>query len=73
MIEKVTMHTVKCDVCGKEAFEGREVVAWDSADFARDMSGEEGWTNDGEKDYCPDCYRHTGDGELSVYDEEPED
>jgi hypothetical protein len=48
--KSVTMWTIQCDACGKEAFEGQEIVAWsdktgaemsliDNADWSIDPSG----------------------------------
>ena len=57
-VKPVTMYTVVCDECGRDAFEGGEYVAWSEQDQALEMarelveSGE--WSEHGGKHRCED-------------------
>jgi hypothetical protein len=73
MIKKVTMYTVVCDNCGKDAFKGDECIAWNDEDVAHELAGEKDWEQDDKKDYCPDCYFYNSDGELTIDENERAD
>lgn len=55
--EKVMWHVI-CDGCGADAQEGADYVAWADRDTARidPVDGSGWWTDDAERDLCPDCY-----------------
>lgn len=54
MIKEVTMYTVVCDRCGKDACADSESSCWSEPAFVREMACD-GWEEVGSKDYCPDC------------------
>ena len=60
----VAMYTFVCDVCGKDAFQGGEVVAWDSEDSAELMALEsEFHRTDDDRIVCWDCWSRSLDDE----------
>ena len=70
MIKKVTMFTVLCDRCGKDACEGTDWSCWDSPEAVRECSSE-GWENIDEKDYCPACLTWNEDESELIPKPEP--
>ena len=53
--EKIMWHVI-CDGCGIDAQEGSEHVAWEPREASRFYSTEsEWWTDDADRDLCPDC------------------
>ncbi len=54
MIKEVTMYTIVCDRCGKDACEGTDYSGWDCIEGVRE-SACEGWLHEDGKDYCWGC------------------
>lgn len=73
MIKPVTMYTVLCDCCGKDAFEDCEQgVAWTDSSSAIQLAEESGWETEDGKNYCEDCQHWTEEGER-VYKKKNKD
>ena len=66
MTKEVTMYTIICDVCGKDACEGTEYAGWSDVDIVIEMAVDEGWIDVPGKHYCPDCYSYNNNGKLVV-------
>jgi hypothetical protein len=54
MTKEVTMYTIICDRCGKDACEGTDYSGWDCIEGVRE-SACEGWLHADGKDYCCEC------------------
>lgn len=54
MIKEVTMYTIHCDRCGRDACKGAEYRAWDSPESVLEMACD-GWLHEDGKDYCYEC------------------
>lgn len=67
MITKIDSFIIECDNCG-EHFEnyntGFSIFSLESD--AREQSSEEGWHEDKEKNYCPDCHDFDSNDELII-------
>lgn len=61
MIKEVTMYTVICDRCGKDACEGQEYSCWEDEFAAREMCCHDDWHEINDKDYCPACVTWNAD------------
>ena len=65
-LKEVTMYTVICDGCGKDAGEGSEIVAWSDQSGAVETADYSDWSvhrSDG-RHLCFDCtLKETGDDE----------
>ena len=62
--EKVMWHVI-CDGCGADAQAFRLTVAWAERDTARYEPEENGWwTDDAERDLCPDCWGKLDEARL---------
>lgn len=55
MIKEVTMYTVICDRCGKDACQGTDWSAWGDKFDAEDVALDADWIQHEGKDYCTDC------------------
>ena len=43
MVKEVTMYTVICDGCAKQAFEDDEIVAWSDVSSALELADHSNW------------------------------
>lgn len=72
MIKEVTMYTVVCDNCGKDANEGSEFSCWNDKEWAQEEAMECDWIKEGDKHYCPDCYEYDDNDNLIIKSKEAE-
>lgn len=68
MILPKAFFTIICDNCGADAFDGDEVSAWNTAEFAWDTAEEIGWAEYEGKHYCPVCFRYDDEGGVEIQD-----
>ncbi|MEO5991162.1 MAG: hypothetical protein ABIP68_05960 [Ferruginibacter sp.] len=61
MIKQATIYTVVCDNCGKDANEEANYPVCKSTLYVKDINMKDGWLNDYDKHYCPDCFVVKGD------------
>jgi hypothetical protein len=66
MIKEVTMFTVICDNCGKDANDGAEYSCWNDKSFAEDIAVEFGYLKNDNKHYCQDCFSYDEDDKLVI-------
>lgn len=69
MVKEVTMYTVVCDGCGKDANEGTEFAGWNNKSYTEDVAIDADWIKQDEKHYCPDCYTYDDEDNLVVKSE----
>lgn len=62
-IKEVTMYTVKCDGCGKEASEEEDGYSWMTPKIAHAEALLQDWIEQESKHYCTDCIEW-GEDEL---------
>ena len=63
-VQPVTMYTVHCDICNKDAFDGGETIAWESEDSAVVMALESEFRRlDDGRIVCWDCWSRSIDEE----------
>ena len=55
MIEKVTYYDIICDRCDKSLTEESN-ICYPDINSALMVAEQSGWTEIGDKHYCPDCY-----------------
>jgi len=65
MTQEITMYTIKCDNCG-ELFEDKHdgFCAWVDINSAKFLANDSDWTQEGNKDYCPNCYEYDDNDNL---------
>lgn len=66
MIKEVLMYTIICDNCGTNSCDGTEYSAWTDGYSAEEMASYDDWFKDGDKHYCPKCYYHDDNDELTI-------
>lgn len=64
MIKELTMYTVVCDHCGKDANKDAEFSAWNDRVFAEDVAMESDWIKENDKHYCTECAEYDDDDKL---------
>lgn len=66
MITENLMYDCNCDNCGKEwmKYDGTSVYTDINAIKCNIMDS--GWTKDGDKHYCPDCYYYDDEDNLKL-------
>jgi hypothetical protein len=64
MIVEVTMYSVVCDICKKDALKDQEICAWNDKSMASEIAGNMDWFRDGDKHYCTDCHSFDDDDNL---------
>lgn len=72
MIKEITMYSVCCDNCGKDSNEGAEYSCWNDSGYAWQCAEEDGWEEDFDQHYCPDCFSWSDDDELILKPENKE-
>ena len=66
MLKEVTMYTLICDKCGKDAFSETEFSCWNEPAFCETIAEQDGWHCMGNVHYCQDCYSFDDNGNLII-------
>ena len=70
MIVKVEMYTVECDNCKKTRGSESEYSCWNDENYALEEACDNDWIQDGEKTYCPDCYKIDDDDNITIIEKQ---
>jgi hypothetical protein len=66
MIKEITIYTIVCDVCGKDANENTDYAGWTELEPTVDVCTDNGWYIDDDRHYCDDCHSFDDDDNLIV-------
>lgn len=68
MIYEVKMFSGKCDACGEEWVDEHNgyVAFTDKSSMRENMMNDE-WHREGDKDYCPNCYKLDEETDEYIY------